>query len=45
MGFDLMGLNPQSDAPEPKWTKGEPMIKTGKNSYTIDPQIKEEYDD
>ena len=40
-----MGLNPQSDTPEPKWTKGEPMIKTGKNSYTIDPQIKEEYDD
>ena len=45
MGFDLMGLNPQSDAPEPKWTKGEPMVKTGENSYALDPKIKEEYDD
>ena len=45
MGFDLTGLNPQGDTPEPKWTKSDPMIKTGKHSYSIDPQIKEEYDD
>ena len=45
MGFDLTGLNPQSDTPEPTWTKGDPMIKTGKHQYHIDPQVKEEYDD
>ena len=32
MGFDLYGMNPQADTPEPKWTKGEPfreVINTG----------------
>ena len=45
MGFDLTGLNPEASTPQPMWTGGEPMIKTGENSWTIDPQIKEEYDD
>ena len=45
MGFDLHGMNPQSSEPEPIWTKGEHMIKTGEHSYVVDPQIKEEYDD
>ena len=45
MGFDLHGMNPQSDIPEPRWTKDDPMVKTGKNSYAINPQVKEEYDD
>ena len=45
MGFDLHGMNPQGSTPEPRWTKGDPMVKTGEHSYTIDPQIKEEYDD
>ena len=47
MGFDLMGLSPQAGTPEPKWTKGEPMIKVEgtEHQYEIDPQIKEEYDD
>ena len=45
MGFDLYGMNPRGDIPEPKWTKEDPYIKTGENSYAIDPQIKEEHDD
>ena len=45
MGFDLTGLNPQADTPQPTWTKGDPFVKTGKHQYNIDPQIKEEYDD
>ena len=45
MGFDLTGLNPQSDTPQPMWDGADPMIKTGKNSWQVDPQIKEEYDD
>ena len=47
MGFDLSGLNPEADTPQPMWTKGEPFVKVeGKdNEYEIDPQIKEEYDD
>ena len=27
MGFDLYGMNPQADTPQPTWTKGEPMVK------------------
>jgi hypothetical protein len=45
MGFDLTGLNPEASTPQPVWSGDEPMIKTGENSWTIDPQIKEEYDD
>ena len=45
MGFDLTGLNPEGGKPQPKWEGAEPMIKTGENSYDLDPQIKEEYDD
>ena len=47
MGFDLTGLNPQSDTPEPKWSGGDPVIKVEgtKHQYEVDPQIKEEYDD
>ena len=47
MGFDLTGLNPQADTPQPTWTKGDPFInKVGtEHQYEIDPQIKEEYDD
>ena len=45
MGFDLTGLNPKNSTPKPKWSKGEPLIKTGEDSYAIDPHIKEEYDD
>ena len=47
MGFDLTGLNPQADTPQPTWTKGDPFInKAGtEHQYEIDPQIKEEYDD
>jgi hypothetical protein len=47
MGFDLTGMNPQTDTPCPEWTKGEPFkkVKGTKNQYEIDPQIKEEYDD
>ena len=45
MGFDLTGLNPQASTPQPKWNGDDPMIKTGENSWKVDPQIKEEYDD
>ena len=45
MGFDLTGLNPEGGKPQPKWEGADPMIKTGENSYALDPQIKEEYDD
>ena len=45
MGFDLHGISPQSDTPEPKWTKEDPYIEVEKNKYELDPQIKEEYDD
>ena len=45
MGFDLHGMNPQSDTPQPTWEGGDPMIKVGKHEYAVDPQIKEEYDD
>ena len=47
MGFDLTGLNPESNTPQPVWTKKDPMIKVKgtKHQYEIDPQVKEEYDD
>ena len=45
MGFDLHGMNPQSDTPQPTWEGGDPMVKVGKHEYAVDPQIKEEYDD
>jgi hypothetical protein len=45
MGFDLHGLNPKAETPRPEWTKGEVTIETSKDNFTIDPQIKEEYDD
>ena len=47
MGFDLTGLNPQADTPEPKWDGGDPMTKVAgtEHQYEVDPQIKEEYDD
>ena len=45
MGFDLHGMNPQSDTPQPKWEGGDPMVKVGEHEYAVDPQIKEEYDD
>ena len=45
MGFDLHGLNPKAKTPKPEWTKGEVTIETSKDNFTIDPQIKEEYDD
>ena len=47
MVFDLTGLNPQADTPEPKWDGGDPMTKVAgtEHQYEVDPQIKEEYDD
>jgi hypothetical protein len=45
MGFDLHGISPQTDTPEPTWKGKDPIIKIGENNYEIDPQIKEEYDD
>jgi hypothetical protein len=55
MGFDLTGLNPQSDTPQPRWTKGDPWVRKtqddcldANSSITqmeIDTQLKEEYDD
>ena len=44
MGFDLHGMNPETSEPQPMWDKGDPFVKNG-NEYTVDPQIKEEYDD
>ena len=44
MGFDLYGMNPQSDTPEPKWIKEDPYIEVEKGKYELDPQIKEEHD-
>tara|TARA_Y100000034_G_C6675309_1_gene296658 strand:+ start:46 stop:555 length:510 start_codon:yes stop_codon:yes gene_type:complete len=47
MGFDLHGLSPQGDTPQPVWTKKDPFIKVKgtEHQYEVDPQIKEEYDD
>ena len=46
MGFDLHGMNPQANTPKPEWTKDDPWISTEKEGVlTIDPQVKEEYDD
>ena len=46
MGFDLHGMNPEESTPKPEWTKDDPWISTEKEGVlTIDPQIKEEYDD
>tara|TARA_Y100000310_G_scaffold33892_1_gene32017 strand:- start:6855 stop:7364 length:510 start_codon:yes stop_codon:yes gene_type:complete len=47
MGFDLHGLSPQADTPQPMWTKGHPMVKVkgSKHQYNVDPQLKKEYDD
>ena len=55
MGFDLYGMNPQADTPEPAWTKGDPWVRktqddcldenSSATQMEINPQLKEEYDD
>tara|TARA_R100000808_G_scaffold18026_1_gene39583 strand:+ start:26 stop:532 length:507 start_codon:yes stop_codon:yes gene_type:complete len=46
MGFDLYGMKPEANTPEPEWTKGDPYISTDiEGIMQVDPQVKEEYDD
>jgi len=44
MGFDLHGMNPDANEPQPIWSKGDPFIADG-DATIVNPQIKEEYDD
>ena len=44
MGFDLHGMNPDTNEPQPIWSKGDPFIADG-DATIVNPQIKEEYDD
>ena len=44
MGFDLHGMNPDANEPQPIWSKGDPFVADG-DATIVNPQIKEEYDD